>query len=61
MQYIFVAISYLGAVGGMIVLKSLDLGLGLTAAGAVLLILNAIYSLARIKPKNPEAGKAITN
>lgn len=55
MQYIYVAISFFGGVAGMIFVKSLNLGFGLTAVLVIPLILNAVYSMARLKPKEMTA------
>jgi hypothetical protein len=57
MQLIFAGICLFGAVAGMIFIKSLDLGAGLTIAIIVPLVFLVIYSLARIQPKKPEAEK----
>jgi hypothetical protein len=57
MQVIFAGICFIGAVAGMIFIKSLDLGAGLTIAIIVPLVLLVVYSLARIPPKKPEAKK----
>ena len=57
MQLIFAGICFFGAVAGMIFIKSLDLGAGLTIAIIVPLVLLVVYSLARIQPKKPEAEK----
>jgi hypothetical protein len=57
MQYIFVGICFFGVVAGMIFVKSMDLGAGLTIAIIIPLMLLVVYSLARIKPKKPEAEK----
>ena len=58
MQYIYVAISFFGGIAGMIVVKSLNLGFGLTSILVIPLILNAIYSMARLKPKEMKAEEA---
>jgi len=55
MQWIFVGICFFGFVAGMIFIKSQDLGAGLTIAIIVPLVLLVVYSMARIKPKKPEA------
>ena len=57
MQYIFAGICLFGTLAGMIFIKSLDLGGWLTAAILIPLVLLVVYSLARIHPKKPEAGK----
>jgi hypothetical protein len=57
MQFIFVGICFFGAVAAMIFVKSQDLGAGLTIAIIVPLVFLVVYSLARIKPKKPEAEK----
>jgi hypothetical protein len=55
MQYIFVGICFFGSIAAMIFVKSLDLNAGLTIAIIVPMIGLVIYSMARIKPKKPEA------
>jgi hypothetical protein len=57
MQWIFVGICFFGVVAGMMFVKSQDLGAGLTIAIIVPLVFLVIYSMARIKPKKPEAEK----
>ena len=57
MQWIFVSICFFGVVAGMMFVKSQDLGAGLTIAIIVPLVFLVIYSMARIKPKKPEAEK----
>lgn len=57
MQWIFVGICFFGAVAGMMFIKSLDLGTGLTIAIIAPLVILVIYSLARIPSKKPEADK----
>jgi hypothetical protein len=57
MQFIFVGICFIGVVAGMIFVKSQNLGAGLTIAIIVPLVLLVVYSLAKIKPKKPEAEK----
>jgi hypothetical protein len=57
MQLIFAGICFFGTVAGMIFIKSLDLGAGLTIAIIVPMVLLVVYSLARIQPKKPGAGK----
>lgn len=57
MQWIFVGICFFGFVAGMIFVKSQDLGAGLTIAIIAPLVFLVVYSLARIKPKKPEAEK----
>jgi len=52
---IYVAISFFGGVAGMIFVKSLNLGFGLTAVLVIPPILNAVYSMARLKPKEMTA------
>lgn len=55
MQFIFVGICFLGAIAAMIFVKSLNLGAGLTATFVIPLVFLVIYSMARIKSKEPEA------
>lgn len=57
MQWIFVVICFFGFFAGMIFVKSLDLGAGLTIAIIVPLVFLIVYSMARIKPKKSEAEK----
>ncbi len=61
MQYIFVIISFLGGLAGMIFVKSLDLGAGLTATLVVPLVFLIIYSMARLKPKEPKNEPCVTH
>lgn len=58
MQFIFAGICIVGAIAGMIFVKSLDLNGGLTIAIIIPLVFLVIYSLARIKPQKTEAGKS---
>ena len=60
MQYIFVVISFLGGLAGMIGVKSLELNTGLTAALVVPLVILIIYSMARLKPEEPKAEPRVT-
>ena len=57
MQLIFAGICFFGTVAGMIFIKSLDLGAGLTIAIIVPLVILIVYSMARIPPKKSEAEK----
>jgi len=57
MQWIFVGICFIGTVATAIFLKSQDLNGGLTAAIIIPLVFLVIYSLARIKPKEPAVEK----
>jgi hypothetical protein len=57
MQYIFAGICFFGAIAGMIYVKSVDLGAGLTIAIIIPLMLLVVYSLARIQSKKPKAEK----
>lgn len=58
MQIIFAGICIVGAIVGMIFVKSLDLNGGLTIAIIIPLVFLVIYSLARIKPQKTVAGKS---
>lgn len=60
MQYIFVIISFLGGLAGMIGVKSLGLNAGLTAALVVPLVILIIYSMARLKPEEPKTKPRVT-
>jgi len=61
MQYLFVIICFLGGVAGMIFVKSLDLGAGLTATLIVPQVFLIIYSMARLKPEEPKAERRVSN
>lgn len=58
MQWIFVVVCFFGTVAASVFVKSLDLHGGLKAAIIVPLVFLAIYSLARIKPKQLKAEKS---
>lgn len=51
MQYIFMGVIFIIVVAAMIFIKTLNLGAVFTIALVVPLILLAIYSLARIQPR----------
>jgi membrane protein implicated in regulation of membrane protease activity len=57
MQYIFAGICLFGAVATMVFLRFLHLGGWLTAAILIPLVLLAVYSLARIQPKETKSEK----
>lgn len=59
MQYIFVVVCFLVTAVGMSFVRSLDLGAGLTVALVFPQIFLVIYSLARIKPQEPEVEQRI--
>ena len=56
MQIILAIISVLGAAGIIMLTSTLDIGGGVKAAIVTLVVLIAVYSMARIQPKatNPE-------
>lgn len=51
MEYIFMGAIFIIVVAAMLFIKTLNLGAGMTIALVIPLILLAIYSLARIQPK----------
>lgn len=57
MQWIFVVICFSGTIAAAIFLKSLNTSGELTAAIVIPLVFLTIYSMARIKPKEPAAEK----
>lgn len=57
MQYIFAAICLAVVLAAMIFVKSLELGVGLTATLVLPLVLLAIYSIARISPDESKTPK----
>jgi hypothetical protein len=57
MQVIIAGISVFGAVGIIIFLSFLDMNGGVKVALVVLFVLIAVYSLARIQPKETTSGK----
>jgi uncharacterized membrane protein YobD (UPF0266 family) len=58
MEYIFMGVIFIIVVAAMLFIKTLNLGAGLTIALVAPLILLAIYSLARIQPKETTAGNS---
>jgi hypothetical protein len=58
MQYLIGGACFIGGAAAMVLIGSLNLGVGLTAALAVPAALLAVYGLARIPTENREVSKA---
>jgi hypothetical protein len=61
MEYIFMAVIFFVFVAALFILKFLNLSAGLTTAIIFLLLMLAIYSLARVQPKEIKNEKDIKN
>ncbi len=59
MEYIFMAVILSVVVAALLILKFLNLSAGLTAASIFLLIMLAVYCLARVQPKEMNNKKNI--
>jgi hypothetical protein len=57
MQVIIALIGVLGAAGIIIFLSTIDMGGGIKAAIIIAVVLIAVYSMARIQPKETKPGK----
>ena len=57
MQLILAIISVLGAAGIIMLTSTLDIGGGVKAVIVTLVVLIAVYSMARIQPKATNLGK----
>lgn len=55
MHYIYMGVIFIVVVAAMIFIKTMNLGAGLTIAIVAPLILLAIYSLARVQPRETTA------
>lgn len=58
MQYIIGSTCFIGGAAAMVLIGSLNLGVGLTAVLAVPAVLLAVYGLAKIPTEGQEVGKA---
>ncbi len=58
MQYVIGATCFIGGAAAVVLIGSLKLGVGLTAALAIPAVLLAVYGLAKIPTERQEVGKA---